>query len=73
MYNNLWSYCTVSYQINGNLTLGENIADNGGVKTSYEAYKTITKGNQPPSLPGIDLGPDELFFVSFGQVIVYCD
>ena len=59
------------YKVNGNLTLGENIADNGGVKTAYQAFKTVTKDKKIPSLPGVDLSSDELFFVAFGQVIFY--
>ena len=50
------------------MTLGENIADNGGVKTAFQAYKNVVKGKRPPSLPGVDLSADELFFVAFGQV-----
>ena len=55
--------------INGNLTLGENIADNGGLKTSYQAYKDAIKGEGPqPYLPGLKYTPDQLFFIAFAQM-----
>ena len=55
-------------QINGNLTLGENIADNGGVKTAFKAYQNVIANESPQMLPAIDLTPEQLFFVAFGQV-----
>ena len=63
------SYSIFGYNINGNLTLGENIADNGGLKTAFQAYKDLSaEGASAPLLPAVDLTPDQLFFVSFGQV-----
>ena len=56
------------YNINGNITLGENIADDGGLKSAYQAYKTIAQNETQPTLPAVDLTPDQLFFVAFGQV-----
>ena len=62
-------YSIFGYNINGNLTLGENIADNGGLKTAFQAYKDLlVRGPNPPLLPAINLTPDQLFFVGFGQV-----
>jgi predicted metalloendopeptidase len=53
--------------VNGALTLGENIADVGGLKQSYDAYKSWEKRHgKGPSVPG--LTPDQLFFVAHGQV-----
>lgn len=55
--------------LNGNQTLGENIADNGGSKAAFKAYKDWVKNNGAEKmLPGIDLTPDQLFFVGFAQV-----
>ncbi|KAI4454811.1 zinc metalloprotease family m13 neprilysin-related [Holotrichia oblita] len=55
--------------LNGNQTLGENIADNGGLKAAYHAYLEYTKGKpDPPPLPGIDLTHKQLFFLAFAQV-----
>ncbi|XP_072553129.1 membrane metallo-endopeptidase-like 1 isoform X1 [Salminus brasiliensis] len=50
-------------------TLGENIADNGGVRQAYKAYKKWceTEGEEP-YLPGLDLNNDQLFFLNFAQV-----
>ncbi|VEN40265.1 unnamed protein product, partial [Callosobruchus maculatus] len=55
--------------INGNQTLGENIADNGGLKAAYHAYLELMKDKpEPPPLPGIPLSHKQLFFVAFAQV-----
>lgn len=55
--------------LNGNQTLGENIADNGGLKAAYHAYLEYTKEKpDPPPLPGIDLTHKQLFFLAFAQV-----
>lgn len=55
--------------LNGNNTLGENIADNGGIRQAYQAYKNYVKENgEEPPLPGIDLSHDQLFFLNFAQV-----
>ncbi|XP_033642229.1 neprilysin-1-like isoform X1 [Asterias rubens] len=52
--------------LNGVQTQGENIADNGGMKESYKAYKdNISK---QPLLPGLDLNEDQMFFLTFGQI-----
>jgi len=60
--------------LNGKLTLGENIADLGGVKSAYYAFQQY-KQTRRPTQAAIDhpqslkfLSEDQLFFVSFGQV-----
>jgi len=54
--------------INGQLTQGENIADNGGIRNSFRAY-TVTVGpdhlNDPSIIPYLTNA--QLFFVAFGQ------
>ncbi|CAF0776050.1 unnamed protein product [Didymodactylos carnosus] len=56
--------------INGLLTLDENIADNGGVRISYTAYKRYLKRHNVQStmqLPGLNLTEEQLFFLGFAQ------
>ena len=62
-------YEVFGYPVNGDLTLGENLADNGGIKTSYQAYRKVIgeNGNQP-YLPDLKYTPDQLFFIGFSQV-----
>ncbi|XP_066144511.1 endothelin-converting enzyme homolog isoform X2 [Euwallacea fornicatus] len=56
-------------KINGNQTLGENIADNGGLKAAYHAYLELMKDKpEPKRLPGLPLNHKQLFFVAFAQV-----
>jgi hypothetical protein len=52
--------------VDGNLTLGENIADNGGWLLSLDTFKR--NGAKSVSLPGLNLTPEQLFFVSSAQV-----
>ncbi|KAJ8410718.1 hypothetical protein AAFF_G00186750 [Aldrovandia affinis] len=55
--------------LSGNNTLGENIADNGGIRQSYQAYqKYVSKHGEEDPLPGIDLNHQQLFFLNFAQV-----
>jgi putative endopeptidase len=52
--------------INGRLTLGENIGDLGGLSVSNEAYHRSLHGAAPPVLAG--LSGDQRFFLSWAQV-----
>uniref|UniRef100_A0A1B6DE24 Uncharacterized protein n=1 Tax=Clastoptera arizonana TaxID=38151 RepID=A0A1B6DE24_9HEMI len=59
----------VNQTVNGRLTQGENIADNGGLKQSYRAYhKWVEKYGEEPRLPGINLTHDQLFFLNYAQI-----
>jgi endothelin-converting enzyme/putative endopeptidase len=52
-------------KINGRLTLGENTADNGGVRLAYAAYKQKVGANLVPERDG--LTGEQRFFVGWAQ------
>ena len=52
--------------VNGKLTLGENTADNGGVRVSLKALHNTEGGKPQPDINGFT--PDQRFFLSFGQI-----
>ncbi|XP_030633645.1 membrane metallo-endopeptidase-like 1 isoform X2 [Chanos chanos] len=55
--------------VSGISTLGENIADNGGVRQAYKAYmKWVEREGEEPRLPGLDMDHTQLFFLNFAQV-----
>ncbi|KAG1177601.1 hypothetical protein G6F70_005648 [Rhizopus microsporus] len=58
-----------NYSVNGKMTLGENLADNGGLHTAYAAMKkTLTEDNLVV-LPGLEkYTPEQLFFINFGRI-----
>ena len=51
---------------NGRLTLGENLADHGGLQVSWYAYKNATKRNPLPVIDG--LTADQRFFIAYAGV-----
>ncbi|CCD64734.1 Neprilysin-11 [Caenorhabditis elegans] len=59
-----------NFRVNGKLTQGENIADNGGVKEAFQAYqKYVTENGEEPRLPGLQQYTNEqIFFVSYAHV-----
>ncbi|RVE65304.1 hypothetical protein OJAV_G00134660 [Oryzias javanicus] len=62
-------YTVNGEHVNGKQTLGENIADNGGLKAAYHAYQSWIQRNGPENrLPAVNLTNDQLFFVGFAQV-----
>ena len=52
-------------KVNGKLTLGENIGDQGGVRIALDAYHTSLKGKKAPVLDG--LTGDQRFFLAWAQ------
>lgn len=63
------NYSVNGENINGKQTLGENMADNGGLKAAYKAYRSwVDKHGEEKLLPAVNLTNDQLFFVGFAQV-----
>jgi putative endopeptidase len=54
------------YNVNGELTLGENIADNSGLAIAYKAYKLSLEGKDAPMIDGFT--GEQRFYMGFGQV-----
>jgi putative endopeptidase len=53
--------------INGKLTLGENLADLGGLSIAYDAFKKSLEGRpRPAEIDGFT--PEQRFFLGWGQV-----
>ena len=51
---------------NGKFTLGENIADHGGLQISFQAFKKATAGNPLPVKDGFT--PEQRFFLAYANV-----
>ena len=51
---------------NGKLTLGENLADHGGLEVAFNAYKNATKDTPLKEIDG--LTPDQRFFLAYAGV-----
>ncbi|KAJ8680665.1 hypothetical protein QAD02_016452 [Eretmocerus hayati] len=60
----------IADHIDGELTLGENIADNGGLREAYSAYQRWSNEHGRESLlPGfVDFTHDQLFFMSYAHI-----
>jgi len=52
--------------VNGKLTLGENLADLGGLNIAYEAFKKTPEGHSTKKIDGFT--PDQRFFLSYAQL-----
>ena len=59
-------------QLNGKLTLGENTADNGGLRLAYMALMNALAGRTLPAQDGFTT--EQRFFLVFGAgVVQQCD
>ncbi|XP_059176768.1 neprilysin-1-like [Physella acuta] len=58
------------YQVNGETTLNENVADHIGLEQSYRAYRNWVqrRGEEEGSFPGLNLNHDQIFFISYAQL-----
>lgn len=55
-----------SVHVNGALTVGENMADIGGIAIAYDAFKMTKQGQDTTRTDGFT--PDQRFFMSFAQI-----
>ena len=51
---------------NGTFTMGENIADHGGLRVAYSAFKNTEQGKSSEMIDGFT--PDQRFFLSYANV-----
>ncbi|EDW96695.1 endothelin-converting enzyme 2 [Drosophila yakuba] len=66
----------IKRRVNGKTTLDENVADNSGLRQALLAYRSHKQQllEQPgqerisDTLPGLDLTPEQLFFLGFAQL-----
>lgn len=62
---------SINETVNGNNTLSENLADDGGLRNAFNAYQMYSKENnlKEPGLPGLEnFSSNQLFFLSFAQM-----
>jgi putative endopeptidase len=57
---------TGTVHLNGKLTLGENTADNGGMRLAFMALMDSLKDKAKPKIDGFT--PEQRFFLGFGQI-----
>jgi putative endopeptidase len=64
---NAYTVVDTATHVNGKATLGENIADLGGLKVAYAAMeRAMAKNGRPPLIDGFT--PEQRFFLGWAQV-----
>ncbi|KAL1887445.1 hypothetical protein Cpir12675_006540 [Ceratocystis pirilliformis] len=56
----------LTYNVNGELTKDENMADAAGISIAYQSWKKLNSGKDKKLL-GLQFNPDQLFFLSFAN------
>jgi putative endopeptidase len=64
-YNGYTAAPGLTEKVNGNLTLGENIADLGGLNIAYDAFQKAVSGKPDPKIDGMTR--DQRFFLGFAS------
>jgi putative endopeptidase len=64
-YNGYTAATGLTEKVNGNLTLGENIADLGGLNIAYDAFQKAVAGKPDPKTDGMTR--DQRFFLGFAS------
>ncbi|MBR1631649.1 MAG: M13 family metallopeptidase [Paludibacteraceae bacterium] len=59
-------YVAPGVHANGRFTLGENMADHGGLMVAFQAFKNATKDNPLPVIEGYS--PEQRFFMAYAGV-----
>ncbi|CAD6995196.1 unnamed protein product [Ceratitis capitata] len=69
---NAYEISEIKRFVDGNQTKDENIADSGGLRESLSAYyrhvKELKLTPKDEQMPGLDLTPEQLYFVGFAQL-----
>ncbi|GBN82923.1 Membrane metallo-endopeptidase-like 1 [Araneus ventricosus] len=72
-YDEHENYSFQTSVVDGIVTLGENIADNGGVRNAFKAFRlhlalSGEELNYRKRLPGLSASPEQLFFLGYASI-----
>ena len=63
--------CLPWCRVDGNTTLGENMADHGGLSMALEAYTSWRRHNRDVRLPALPFDDMQLFFLGTAQQLLH--